>query len=104
MSRKPGLFSAVEPHDYSSCMQDLKLRHMHSQQAAWSDFECALGLRRAVIFPVLLRPQMRQRLADGWDALLLVTLRDLWVCSLPQSSEIYTTCAVWRNRLSCVVG
>lgn len=84
-------------------MQDLKLRRMHSQQVAWSDFECALGLRRAVIFPVLLRPQMRQRLADGWDALLLVALRDLWVCCLPESSEIYAACTIRRNGLSCVV-
>ena len=63
-----------------------------------------LGLRRAVIFPVLLRPQMRQRLADGWNALLLVALRDLWVGCLPQGSEIYAAGTVWRNWLSSVVG
>lgn len=86
-----------------ACMQYSKLRDMHGQRAAQIKSQLRLGLRRAIIFPILLRPQMRQRLTDGWNALLLVALRCLWVGSFPQCSEIYATCTVCDNRLGRVV-
>ena len=78
------------------------LRHASQQVASIPDL-IRLGLCCAKVFPVLLRPQVRQRLADRRDTLLLVALGRLRVGSLPQRGKVYAAGTIWHDWLGRVI-